>query len=138
MTEATGPLPQARGAFPHARTAGDQVYVSGTSARRVDDSIEGAEVGEDGVVHLDAAVQSRAVLANVERVLATVGLDRVDLVDATAFLVDMGDFDAWNDAWADFFADGVAPARTTVAVRALPHPYLLIEVKATALCRAAG
>ncbi|MEO2155292.1 MAG: hypothetical protein ABGY30_01595 [Acidimicrobiales bacterium] len=25
MTEAPGPLPQARGAFPHARTAGDQV-----------------------------------------------------------------------------------------------------------------
>ena len=95
-------------------------------------------MGEDGAVHLDAAVQARAVLANVERVLMTVGLDRSDLVDATAFLVDMGDFDAWNSAWADFFADGVAPARTTVAVRALPHPYLLIEVKATALCRAAG
>ena len=138
MTATPGPLPQARGAFPHVRTAGDHVYVSGTSARRVDDSIEGAEVGEDGVVHLDAAVQSRAVLANVERALATVGLDRADLVDATAFLVDMGDFDAWNSAWADFFADGVAPARTTVAVRALPHPYLLIEVKATALRRAAG
>ena len=138
MTEAPGPLPQARGAFPHARTAGDHVYVSGTSARRVDDSIEGAEVGEDGAVHLDAAVQARAVLANVERVLMTVGLDRSDLVDATAFLVDMDDFDAWNDAWADFFADGVAPARTTVAVRALPHPHLLIEVKATALRRTAG
>ena len=114
------------------------MYVSGTSARRAADSIEGAEVGNDGAVHLDAAVQARAVLANVERVLATVGLDRSDLVDATAFLVDMDDFDAWNSVWADFFAPGAAPARTTVAVRALPHPHLLIEVKATALRRTAG
>ena len=98
MTATPGPLPQARGVSPHVRTAGDHVYVSGTSARRVDDSIEGAEVAEDGAVHLDAAVQSRAVLVNVERALATVGLDRADLVDATAFLVDMGDFDAWADA----------------------------------------
>ena len=44
----------------------------------------------------------------------------------------MDDFDAWNEAWAHFFADGVAPTRTTVAVRALPHPHLLIEVRATA------
>ena len=138
MTATPGPLPQARGAFPHVRVAGDQVYVSGTSARRVDDSFEGAEVGEDGSVHLDAAVQARAVLANVERVLATVGLDRSDLVDVTAFLVDMDDFDAWNGVWADFFVNGAAPARTTVAVRALPHPHLLIEVKATALRRTDG
>mgnify|MGYP001972583345 FL=1 len=132
MTVGPDPLPQARGAFPHVRMAGDHVYLSGTSARRVDESIEGAEVAADGSVRLDAAVQSRAVLANVERVLATVGLDRGDLVDVTAFLVDMDDFDVWNEAWAYFFADGAAPTRTTVAVRALPHPHLLIEVRATA------
>jgi 2-aminomuconate deaminase len=131
----TGPLPATRGAFPHARVAGDLVHVSGTSARRADDTIEGATIAGDGTAHLDAAVQSAAVLANVERVLIELGLDRTDLVDATAFLVDMGDFEAWNSAWAAFF-DGVeAPARTTVGVRALPHPHLLVEVKATARLR---
>jgi len=112
--------------------------VSGTSARRFDDTVEGADVGDDGTVRLDPAVQSRAVLANVERVLADHGLDRGDLVDATAFLVDMDHFDAWNEAWAEFFTGREAPARTTVAVRALPHPHLLVEVKATARQRNRG
>ena len=94
----TGPLPATRGAFPHARVAGDVVHVSGTSARRADDTIEGATVTDDGMVRLDAGVQSAAVLANVERVLTEVGLDRTDLVDVTAFLVDVDDFDAWNEA----------------------------------------
>ena len=121
----TGPLPATRGAFPHARVAGDVVHVSGTSARRAD----------DGMVRLDAGVQSAAVLANVERVLTEVGLDRTDLVDVTAFLVDVDDFDAWNEAWTGFFNGAEAPARTTVAVLALPHPHLLVEVKATAHLR---
>ena len=131
----TGPLPATRGAFPPARVAGDVVHVSGTSARRADDTIEGATVADDGVVRLDAGVQSAAVLANVERVLTEVGLDRTDLVDVTAFLVDMDDFDAWNEAWTGFFNGAEAPARTTVAVLALPHPHLLVEVKATAHLR---
>ena len=132
------PLPHTRGAFPHARAAGGLIHVSGTSARRFDDTVEGADVRDDGTVRLDPAVQSRAVLANVERILADHGLDRGDLVDATAFLVDMGHFDAWNEAWAEFFTGWEAPARTTVAVRALPHPHLLVEVKATALLRNGG
>ena len=47
--------------------------MSGTSARRFDDTVEGADVGDDGTVRLDPAVQSRAVLANVERVLVDHG-----------------------------------------------------------------
>ncbi|MDP6648700.1 MAG: RidA family protein [Acidimicrobiales bacterium] len=134
----TGPLPATRGSFPHARVAGDLVHVSGTSARRADDTIEGATVTADGTVRLDAGVQSEAVLGNVERVLAEVGLDRTDLVDVTAFLVDIEDFDAWNAAWTGFFDGNEAPARTTVGVRALPHPHLLVEVKATARLRNRG
>ena len=56
MTVGPDPLPQARGAFPHVRTAGDHVYVSGTSARRVDESIEGAEVA--------ATITAAAILAD--------------------------------------------------------------------------
>ncbi len=88
-----------------------------------------------GTTDLDIGVQTTAVLENIERVLATVGLDRSDLVDATAFLVSMNDFGGYNRAWAAFF-DGVpAPARTTVAVHQLPHPHLLIEIKAVAAVR---
>jgi 2-aminomuconate deaminase len=43
----------------------------------------------------------------------------------------MEDFDAYNEVYAQFF-DEQGPARTTVAVRELPHAYLLIEMKAIA------
>jgi 2-aminomuconate deaminase len=50
----------------------------------------------------------------------------------TVFLVDMGDFDAYNEVYGEFF-DVTGPARTTVAVRALPHPDMVVEMKAVAL-----
>jgi len=128
-------LVRPRGAFPHLRISDALVFVSGTSSRRPDNSIEGADVDEFGTVALDVATQTRAVLTNVERVLGTIGLDRGDLVDVTAFLVNMNDFGPYNDAWADFFAGHEAPARTTVAVHQLPHPHLLLEIKAIARVR---
>lgn len=125
-----------RGAFPHLRESGGFVFVSGTSARRTDNTIAGASVDEFGTVSLDMSTQAAAVLDNVENVLSTVGLDRSDIVDATVFLVNMNDFGEYNTAWAVFF-DGVrAPARTTVAVHQLPHPHLLLEIKVTAAHRA--
>ena len=49
----------------------------------------------------------------------------------TSYLVDMADFPAYNAAYAEYFVDS-APTRTTVAVRELPHPDLLIEITAVA------
>jgi 2-aminomuconate deaminase len=54
-----------------------------------------------------------------------------DLVALSTYLVDMADFDGYNEVYAEFF-DGTGPARTTVAVHQLPHPDLLIEIAATA------
>jgi 2-aminomuconate deaminase len=43
----------------------------------------------------------------------------------------MNDFGGYNETYSEFFGfDG--PARTTVAVHQLPHPHLLIEIKAVA------
>jgi len=127
-----------RGAFPHVRVANGFAFVSGTSSRRPDNTFAGAIVDAVGTTSLDIAVQTTAVLTNIEKVLATVGLDRRDLVDATVFLVNMNDFGPYNEAWAKFFGkfpDSIAPTRTTVAVHQLPHPHLLIEIKATAAAR---
>ncbi len=44
----------------------------------------------------------------------------------------MNDFAAYNAVWAEYF-DEQGPARTTVAVHALPHPHLRIEIQAIAL-----
>jgi 2-aminomuconate deaminase len=120
-----------RGAYPHFRRAGDFIFVSGTSSRRADDSIAGAEALVDGSYRLDIAAQTRAVLENVRDILAAAGAALGDVVEVSTFLVNMRDFDGYNRVYGEFFGpDG--PARTTVAVAELPHPQLLIEIKAIA------
>ena len=53
------------------------------------------------------------------------------VVEVSTFLRDMTDFAGYNAVYGEFF-DFEGPARTTVAVTALPHPQLLIEIKAVA------
>ena len=50
-----------RGRYPHFRRAGDYVYVSGTSARRPDNTFAGASADAMGTVWLDIRAQTRAV-----------------------------------------------------------------------------
>jgi 2-aminomuconate deaminase len=120
-----------RGKYPHIKRAGDFLFVSGTSARRADNSIAGAAVDELGTAHLDIRAQTRAVLENVRDILRSAGAQLEDVVEATTYLVNMNDFAGYNEVYGEFFtADG--PARTTVAVHQLPHPHLLIEIRAMA------
>ena len=120
-----------RGTFPHFRRAGDFIFVSGTSARRPDDSIAGAERDGGGGHVLDIRAQTRAVLDNIRDILAGAGATLDDVVEISTFLVRMSDFEGYNQVYSEFF-DYQGPARTTVAVAALPHPLLLIEMKAVA------
>lgn len=120
-----------RGKFPHAKRAGDFIFVSGTSSRRADNSFAGAELDADGKLILDIRVQTRAVIENIRDILQSAGAELTDLVEAQSFLVSMDDFAAYNEVWAEYF-DYSGPTRTTVAVRALPHPHLLIEIRAVA------
>jgi len=125
-----------RGTFPHFRRAGDLIFVSGTSARRADDSIAGAERDAAGRAVLDIRAQTRAVLGNIRDILTSAGASLADVVEVSTYLVNMADFDGYNEVYSEFFGYQ-GPARTTVAVAQLPHPQLLIEIKAIA-CRPAG
>jgi 2-aminomuconate deaminase len=120
-----------RGRFPHIKRAGDFLFVSGTSARRPDNSIVGAEVDELGTTRLDIRMQTRAVIENVREILFSAGADLSDIAEISTFLVNMNDFAGYNEVYSEYF-DYQGPARTTVAVHQLPHPYLLIEMKAVA------
>lgn len=120
------------GKYPHARRAGDLVFLSGTTARLPDSSIAGVTRAADGSVRRDAAVQTRHVIENIARTLQTLGGSLADCVDMTVFLTDMADFAAYNAVYGEFF-DETGPARTTVAVRSLPHPDMVVEMKAVAL-----
>jgi 2-aminomuconate deaminase len=108
--------------FPDAQRAGDIVFVSGTTARRADGTIAGVA---------DIAAQTRAVLDDVRVSLESAGASLADLVDLTAFLVSMNDFAQYDRVYGEYFGES-GPVRTTVAVHQLPHPELLIEIKATA------
>ncbi|MGI5267840.1 RidA family protein [Nonomuraea sp. CA-218870] len=120
-----------RGRFPHARRAGDFLYISGTSSRRPDNTFAGAEADELGVTELDIRAQTRAVIENLGDILKAAGASLADLVQITAYLVNMNDYKGYNEVYAEFF-DEEGPTRTTVAVHQLPHPHLLIEMQAVA------
>jgi 2-aminomuconate deaminase len=122
---------QPLGKYPHFRRSGDFVFVSGTSSRRNDNTHAGVTIHADGSVAKDIALQTRAVIENLRTILQSAGGDLKDVVDITTFLVDMQDFNGYNAVYGEYF-DYTGPARTTVAVHQLPHPHLLIEIKAIA------
>jgi enamine deaminase RidA (YjgF/YER057c/UK114 family) len=128
--------------YPHARIVPSgnarTIYVSGTSSRRGDGTFVGAQRKKDAAgnesLTLDVGLQTGAVLSNIAEIIkgATDGkADMRNVVDATVFLVDMErDYTGMNKEWDRVWPDRAqAPARTTVAVRALPRPEILVEIK---------
>jgi 2-aminomuconate deaminase len=109
----------------------DFIFVSGTSARRPDDSFEGVRVEADGSIVVDIRKQTRAAFENIRDMLTGVGARLDSLIDVQAYLTDMNDYEGFNDAYAEFFGfDG--PTRTTVGVNELPHPHQRLMVRAIA------
>jgi 2-iminobutanoate/2-iminopropanoate deaminase len=117
--------PAAIGPYSQAIAAGGFLFASGQIAL---DPLTG-ELVADGVEG-----QTRQVLANLAAVLAAAGLTFGDVVKTTIFLIDMADFAAVNTVYAELFGDGIPPARSTVAVAALPRG-ARVEIDAIALLR---
>ena len=88
-----------RGKYPHVKRAGDFLIVSGTSARRADNTIAGAQVDAMGAANLDIREQTRAVIENVRDILQTQNADLKDLVEVTSYLVSMNDFAGYNEIY---------------------------------------
>ncbi len=100
------------GPYSHWRRAGDLVVISGQLGV-VSNS------GTPTLVEGTAADQLRQALANAREVFADAGATFDQVVKATLFLVDMGDFVACNEVWADEFS-APRPTRSAVAVAQLP------------------
>lgn len=107
-----------------------------SQAVRIDDLVFGS-----GQVALDPATgqlvsggiaeQTNRALENIKAVLAQAGLGFAHVVKTTVFLKSMNDFAAMNEIYAKYLAPAgvVPPARSTVAVAALPKDALVeIEV----------
>lgn len=122
------------GAYPHARRAGELLFLSGIGPRpAAGGSIPGTETRADGiVVTTDIEAQCHAVFANVRAVLESAGATMDDLVDVTVFLTDIErDFAVYNRVYAEYFSADDGPCRTTVEVTRLPTP-IAIELKCIA------
>lgn len=121
------------GLYPHARRAGNLLFLSGVGPRRSGtNEIPGVTLdGEGRIVDYDIAVQARSAFDNVRMILEDAGSAWERLVDVTVYLTNMkADFAAYNGVWAEYFAAG-PPTRTTVEVGALPTP-IAIELKCIA------
>lgn len=75
--------------------------------------------------------QTRQALTNLSAVLEAGGASLADVVKVTVFLQDMGDFQAMNGIYAQFFTES-PPARSAVEVAALPLGGL-VEIEAVAV-----
>lgn len=98
------------GPFSPAVQHDGSLYLSGQVAQ---DPVSGNLV--DG----DAALQTERILRNAAAILQAAGKDLSDVIKVGVFLTDMADFRAMNAAYARHF-ETPYPARTTVAVSALP------------------
>ena len=131
--------PEPVGAFPHAKRAGDFLFLSGIGPRvRGSKEIPGVTLDDAGnVMSYDIETQCHAVFENVRLVLEDAGAVWNDIVDVTVFLTDMKkDFPVYNRIYPQYFAGPGKPnpTRTTVEVGALPTP-IAIELKVIAAVR---
>ncbi len=127
--------PEPVGPYPHARRAGNLLFLSGIGPRVPGRSeVPGVALGPDGqVASYDFESQARQVFANVRAVLEDAGSSWERIVDVAVYLTDIGrDFAAFNRLYAEAFPEPARrPARTTVEVSRLPTP-IAIELKVIA------
>ncbi|MGF1528080.1 MAG: RidA family protein [Candidatus Competibacterales bacterium] len=89
----------------------------------------------NGIVYLagqvgsgdDVTAQTRDVLAKVDALLAEAGTGKSNILQATVWLADIGDFAAMNAVWDAWIDPANPPARACGEVK-LARPDLRVEV----------
>ena len=118
----TAKAPQAIGPYSQAVKVGSFVHTAGQIAINPETSqFLGGDVNS----------QAEQVMQNLQAVLAEAGTGFENVVKTTIFLRYMKDFSAVNEVYGKYF-DGGEPARSTVAVSALPLQ-ALVEIEMVAL-----
>lgn len=118
----TSSAPGAIGPYSQAIDTGQIVFLAGQT---------GLDPATGQIVEGGIQAQSERVMRNLAAVLDAAGLSFDDVAKTTCFLVDMADFEVFNKVYATFVTDP-PPARSTIAVRALPRGGL-VEVEAIAV-----
>jgi 2-iminobutanoate/2-iminopropanoate deaminase len=120
----TESAPAAIGPYSQAIAVGNLLFVSGQLAT---DPETGA------LAEGDIAAMTRQIFANIEKILLAGGSSLPQIVKTTVFMADLGDFQAMNAAYAEFFSEN-PPARSTVQVARLPRD-ARIEIEVIALVK---
>jgi reactive intermediate/imine deaminase len=88
---------------------------------------------DGNVVSDDIEAQARQVFTNLRTALRSAGADLANVVKLTVFLTDIGDTATVRSVRNEFVDAAAPPASTLVAVTALVHPALKIEIEALAV-----
>ena len=115
-------LPKPAGPYSPAVILDQLVFVSGQGAK---DPATGRLAGPD------VESQTEQVLKNVSSILEAAGSGLECVVQCRVYLTDIRDFAEMNQIYGRIFGEH-RPARTTVAVAALPAPGLKVEIDVTA------
>lgn len=113
--------PAALGPYSAAVRAGGLIFTSGQIP---------ADPATGDLVAGGISEQTEQSLKNLSAVLEAAGSNLDKVIKTTCFLTDMADFAAFNAAYGKYFTDH-KPARSTVAVRALPKG-ALVEIECVA------
>lgn len=89
--------------------------------------------GQVGAPGESVAAQTRAVLAQIDRLLAEAGTNKSRILTATIWLADIADFAEMNSVWDDWVDPANPPARATGESR-LAAPEYRVEIIVIAAC----
>ncbi|KAB8144547.1 RidA family protein [Chloroflexia bacterium SDU3-3] len=117
----TPDAPAAIGPYSQAVAVGELLFCSGQIPLRPDGTLN------DG----DITAQTHQVFANIKALLQAGGSSLEQVVKATVFLQDMGEFAAMNTVYGEYFTQS-QPARSTVQVARLPRD-VRVEIEVVAV-----
>ena len=109
------------GPYSQAIKAGGFVFVAGE---------KGIDPATGEIVQGGIQAETRRTLENIKGILAAGGATMDDVVATSVYMVNLDDFGAMNEVYAEYFKKN-PPGRTTVGVTSLPAG-ASIEITATA------
>jgi enamine deaminase RidA (YjgF/YER057c/UK114 family) len=118
----TGTIWETNVGYSRAVRVGSLIEVAGTTA------MDGQDIQCQG----DVYGQTKFVIQKMAKALKDLGSDLHHVVRTRVYLKHMSDWEEAGRAHGEFFSE-IKPASTMLAVNALIHPELLVEVEMTAM-----
>lgn len=109
-------------AYCRAIKSGPMIAVSGTTAVGTDGEVMGVD---------DGYLQAKRCFEIIENALRELGAGMKHVIRTRMFVTDIGRWEEFGRAHKEVFKD-FPPATSMVEVKALTHPWLLVEIEADA------